>query len=74
MLSSRNENPHETAGRKNTSGLQAPGLVNRKCFCPQCFRLISVYLVACFLRRLRQSAIMAMNSLFVGFPLILLTV
>ena len=29
---------------------------------------------ACFLRRERQSAIMAMNSLLVGFPLMLLTV
>ena len=36
--------------------------------------VLSPYLVACFLRRLRQSAIMAINSEFVGFPLILLTV
>ena len=32
------------------------------------------YRVACFRRRLRQSAIMAMNSLLVGLPLIFDTV
>ena len=33
-----------------------------------------IYLLACFWRRVRESAIMAMNSEFVGFPLMFETV
>ena len=43
-------------------------------FCPLSPVNVSPYWAACFLRRLRQSAIMAMNSLLVGLPLMLETV
>ena len=53
-------------GKKKGSGRGRACVLDRS-------RLLILYML-CLRLRVRESAIMAMNSLFVGFPLILLTV